>query len=274
MSAENRTAKALSLTEQKLLKTLSGRGQDLFTTRDAEQVLDKPNPSVRKLLHGLVKSRWLRRLEKGKYLIVPLSAGEDAHYTANELVIAAHLIMPYYVSYWTALSHYAYTEQPTRTVYIATPKRRKPLEWRGVTYRFVTLAQHKFFGHARVWIGDQAVEIATREKTLVDGLDHPEFCGGIVQVARGLWRGRDETDLAKVCDDARRMKNRAIVKRLGYLLERLDLGSVDLRASLAAQRSKGYTVLDPLSPREGKHNARWRLLVNLSDADLLSWKET
>ena len=64
-------------------------------------MLSKSNPTVRKLLHGLVKSRWLHRLQTGKYLIIPLSAGADAHYTINELVIAAHLVTPYYISYWT-----------------------------------------------------------------------------------------------------------------------------------------------------------------------------
>lgn len=146
--------------------------------------------------------------------------------------------------------------------------------WSGVTYRFVTLAPHKFFGHTRAWVGDQAVEIATREKTIIDGLDHPEWCGGIIQLARGLWRGRSEIDLTQVCRDARRMKNGAIFKRLGYLLERLNLGSEELRDRLAKDVSEGYSLLDPLSPHAGKHLARWHLVVNVADDDLLGWRET
>ena len=268
------TPKTLNPTEAQLLTTLSGRGQDIFTTREAEEVLQKPNGMVRKLLHGLVKRRWLQRLEKGKYLIVPLSAGTDSHYTENELVIASHLIAPYYISYWTALSHYGLTEQPTRTVYIATTKRRQPLSLHGVNYRFITLTQKKFFGHTRAWIGDKPMEMADHAKTIVDGLDHPELCGGIIEIAKGLWRGREEMDWKQLGAYSERMGNGAVIKRLGYLLDVMGLGPSDLRDRLQKKLSAGYAVLDPLSAREGTHNSRWRVYVNVSAQDLVAWRET
>ena len=274
MSTETIISKTLGTTEANLLTTLSGRGQDIFTTRDAERVLRRPNAAVRKILHGLAKRRWLQRLEKGKYLIVPLSAGSDSHYTENELVIAAHLIAPYYVSYWTALSYYGLTEQPARTVYVATPKRRHSLTLHGVTYRFVTLTRQKFFGHTRVWVGDKAVEMADRTKTIVDGLDHPELCGGIVEVAKGLWHSRDEMDWKRLTTYAERMGNGAILKRLVYLLDIFDLGSVTLRERLQKKLSAGYVVLDPVSPRNGSHNAHWRLVINVDTDALTRWRET
>ena len=274
MQAQTITPKTLNSTESHLLTTLSGRGQDIFTTREAEGVLQKPNGAVRKVLHGLVKRHWLQRLEKGKYLIVPLSAGADSHYTENELVIASHLIAPYYVSYWTAFSHYGLTEQPTRTVYIATTKRRPPLLLHGVNYRFVALAQRKFFGHFRVWLGDKPVEMADRAKTIVDGLDHPELCGGIIEIAKGLWRGRHEMDWKQLGVYAERMGNGAVLKRLGYLLDVIELGPLNLRDRLHKKLSAGYAVLDPFAPRKGTYNARWRVFVNVSEQDLMAWRET
>ncbi len=274
MHAEIITPKRLSPTEAQLLTTLSGRGQDIFTVRDAEQVLHKANPAVRKLLHGLAKRRWLQRLEKGKYLIIPLSAGADSHYTENELVIAAHLITPYYISYWTALSHYGLTEQPTRTVYVATPKRRLPLELHGVTYRFITLTRKKFFGYARVWVSDKHVQMADRAKTLVDCLDHPEFCGGVIEIAKGLWRSRDQLDWKQLLTHAERMGNGAVLKRLGYLLETLGIGPGSVRERLQRKKSAGYVLLDPLAPHTGIHNARWRLLINVDPTELVDWRET
>ncbi len=119
--------KTLNALDAKLLATLSKQGHNIFTSRMAAEVLDQPPPAVRKRLHRLTQNRWLMRLEKGKYLIVPLSSGLDGHYTENGLVIASHLIAPYYITYRTALSFYGYTEQPSRTVYIATCKRKSPL---------------------------------------------------------------------------------------------------------------------------------------------------
>ncbi len=280
MATQSITPKTLGPSEARLLTTLSGRGQDIFGVQDAERVLRKPNAAVRKLLHGLTKRRWLQRIEKGKYLIVPLSAGADGHYAENELVVAAHLIAPYYISYWTALSHYGLTEQPSRTVYIATTQRRQSLTLHGVTYRCITLTRRKFFGHTRVWVGAKVVEMADRTKVIVDGLDHPELCGGIIEVAKGLWHSRNEMDWKQLETYATRMGNRAIHKRLGYLLEILDLdpknpkGTFSLRERLQRKLSAGYVILDPLSPRTGTHNARWRLVINVDRDTLTRWRET
>jgi predicted transcriptional regulator of viral defense system len=198
----------------------------------------------------------------------------EGHHTENELIIASHLISPYYISYWTALSYYSYTDQPSHTIYIATTKQKRPVTIHGLTYRFIQLQRQKFFGHTQVWIGEKKVSIAEKEKAIVDTLDHPELSGGIVQVVKGLWRGREELDLDKLVADALRMNNRAIVKRLGYLLQRLGLGTEQHFAKLEKKLSTGYAVLDPLSPRQGRHDARWRVLVNVADDELLNWKET
>ncbi len=61
--------------------------------------------------------------------------------------------------------------------------------------------------------------MADREKTIVDGLDHPEHAGSIIEVRKALWRGRAELDFERLVDYSLRMKNRAIIKRLGFLLE-------------------------------------------------------
>jgi predicted transcriptional regulator of viral defense system len=59
------------------------------------------------------------------------------------------------------------------------------------------------------------------------------------------------------------MKNNTILKRLGYILEASALldryGNLFRRFS----PSKGYPAFDPLSPKKGKFNSRWGLLINL-----------
>jgi len=55
MTTETIPPKTLSATEAQLLTTLSGRGQDIFGVREAEQVLGKSNAAVRKILYALAK---------------------------------------------------------------------------------------------------------------------------------------------------------------------------------------------------------------------------
>lgn len=266
--------RSLSGADARLLTTLSERGHEIFTTKMAAEILGQTSLAVRKRLHHLVRRRWLQRLEKGKYLVVPLSAGMAGHHTENELIIASHLVSPSYISYWTALSYYGYTDQPSRTIYIATTKQKRPVTIHGLTYRFIQLQRRKFFGHTPVWIGEKRVNMAEKEKALVDALDHPEFSGGVIQVVKGLWRGREELDLSKLVNDALRMSNRAIAKRLGFLLQRLELGSEQHFAKLQKKLSAGYAVLDPLSPQQGRHDAQWQVIVNVSNDELLNWRET
>jgi len=266
--------RSLSGTDARLLTRLSETGHDIFTTQMAAKILGQSSFDVRKRLHYLVQRRWLQRLEKGKYLIVPLSAGMEGRHTENELIIASHLVSPYYISYWTALSYYGYTEQPSRTVYIATTKQKRLVTIHGLTYRFVQLPPRKFFGHAPVWIGDKRVNLANKEKVIVDALDHPELAGGIVQVVKALWRGREELNLNQLVDAALRMGNRAITKRLGYLLQQIEIGTEQHFAKIARSLSAGYATLDPLSPKQGRHNAQWRVVVNVPEDELLVWRET
>jgi len=68
---------------------------------------------------------------------------------------------------------------------------------------------------------------------------------------------------------AERMGNTAIIKRLGYLIESLDL-DVDLEviSKLREMISQGMSALDPTRPKKGIYNTRWNLLLNISEETL------
>jgi predicted transcriptional regulator of viral defense system len=268
------TRQTLNTTDTYLLTALSQQGQDVFTSHQAAAVLGCTPAEIRKRLHYLVKKGWLRRLEKGKYLILPLSAGPTGEYTLDEWVVAAHLVDPYYISYWSALRYYGYSEQAGLAIYLITTRRKQPLKVGGVVYRFITVQPYKLFGAQRIWLDGQAVYMAEREKALVDCLDRLDLCGGVVEAAKAVWRGRNEMDWSKVHAYGRQMGNSAILKRLGFLLELFELGNPDLLASMQGALGAGYSALDTLFPAEGRHNSRWRLIVNLPERELLEWRES
>ena len=124
-------------------------------------------------------------------------------------------------------------------------------------------------------VGEQQVNVAEPEKAVVDCLDHPEYAGGLVETAKGLWVGTEEgrLDVEVLTLYAERMGNRTIFKRLGYLVETLEL-PVEETTIEGWQRmtSSGYSILDPLSGRGGKYNSRWQLKVNLNKGELLDWR--
>jgi predicted transcriptional regulator of viral defense system len=58
------------------------------------------------------------------------------------------------------------------------------------------------------------------------------------------------------------MGNNTILKRLGYILHVTGLLDQYADQSRGFRPSAGFTKLDPLSPRSGKHDTHWGLLVN------------
>jgi len=274
---DRRDIKTLGNTEARLLLTLASQDKQVFTTADAHAVANGARHRVNKMLARLSDKRWVLRLQRGLYLILPFEAGVEGTYSVHPFRIVPHLMTPYAIAYWTALQHYGYTEQIPGVVFVATtcghPSTTLTIEELGLTYRFVTLAPHKFFGLHRIWIEGQEVAITDRAKTVVDCLDHPEHCGGIIEAAKGLYESLTQADVSPslLTDYAARMKNRAIFKRLGYLTELLDLpvdGEIERwQASLSA----GYSRLDPLAGDHGPYNSRWQLRLNRTPADLTDW---
>lgn len=244
-----------------LLKALSGEGRLLFTTKDAEHLL---GPDARMTLHRLARKKWVLPLRRGLYALVPLAVGvkgADA-FVVHNFVIASLLVEPYYIGYWSALNHHGLTEQIPRTTFVATTRARHPVEVLDAEYRFVKLNARKFFGWQEIEIEGSNVLVSTPEKTIVDCLDMPEHCGGVEQVARAIFFSHGEIDMVEVVRCARRAGNRTVLKRLGYILEATGLLERYPKLFVDFRPSAGYPKLDTLSPAKGRHDGRWKLLIN------------
>ena len=87
-------------------------------------------------------------------------------------------------------------EQTPFTVFVATILRISNINIHGVDYKFVTINKTKLFGTKSQMIVRQKIVISEKEKTIVDALDHPEYCGGIEEVAKCLWNAKDDADIS------------------------------------------------------------------------------
>jgi len=272
MTQNDRT---LGKTGSDLLTEMTRQRKRIFTFKDAAIAYGSGGQSLRGLLSTLVKRGWLQRVEKGKYLILPFEAGREREWTEHEFIIASYLIQPYYIGFRSALNYYGYTEQVSRTVFIASTRRKlkASLEISGVTYRFVSISERKFFGYKQTSIDGYQVDISEPEKTIVDCLDQLRYCGGISEVVKALWYGRDEFDFVKMAEYSRRNGNRAASQRLGYLIEALDFKADKAIDILLQSISRRYAYLDSLSDSKGKYMDRWKIIVNVPDYELLQWKE-
>ncbi|RNJ22631.1 type IV toxin-antitoxin system AbiEi family antitoxin domain-containing protein [Halosegnis longus] len=258
----------LSTRESRLLARLAGAGHQIISVDDIETTLEVPPNTAREIASRLTEKGWLDRLFPGTYLIVPLTAGEEAVYTTHEYLIAAHVAEPMYIGYYSALSHHGLTEQVPRTVYVVTPTRAQSREIHGVPYRVTTVTERKFFGFEPTSIEGTTVQVSNLEKTLVDCADHPEFCGGLRELATAM-RTADERgcDWDTVGDYLERLDNGAATKRIVYLADQLGI-DLPAREELVASFTSGYSPLDPTRPDTGSTDSTYRLRINVEPATL------
>lgn len=84
--------------------------------------------------------------------------------------------------------------------------------------------------------------IADQEKTLIDCIDKQQYAGGISEVAKGLWEAKKEIDFEKLIEYAIKMENKSLLKRLGYLLDLLNLykNNIEIGRSLKIYKKMNY----------------------------------
>ena len=110
--------------------------------------------------------------------------------------------------------------------------------------------------------------ISDVERTIIDGLRHSVFVGGITEVAKGLWMKRDVLKVERLLDYAQRLGIGAVVRRLGYLLEHFGIANALTLEPLRGTLTATYQRLEPLLPAEGAFLSRWRLQLNVTPEEL------
>jgi len=246
-------------------------GKVIFTIDDASNVYGRERDKTINFLSDLTKRGLLARIKSGVYLI--LQVGQENAQLSNWPVIAHELAgshTDYFISHYSAMRLHGMTTHPLLDVYISMSKRCGAKKIGDITYHFVYVKPENFWGHAAHWATKQdKVYVSDIERTLLDGLDRPDLCGGIKEIIRGIWIKHKEIDMKKLVQYATRFHTKAVVKRLGFILELFDFG-VDYTALLAESitSAKDYIFLDPNGPKEGKCSNHWRVRVNMNIAEL------
>lgn len=252
-----------------LVRRLAAAGNRIFTTTKAREFGPEVGLSegyIRQALYHLAKSGWVVRLHNGLYAISPTVPGVTP---AHEFEIAMALVEPAAISHWSAMHHHGLTEQAPRTVFVlttagsSTPASRTKSEYRigDTVYRFIKVRPERFFGTEKVWIGEGRVIVTDLERTLIDGLLMPEYCGDFSEVLHAFDVAIEKIDLERIIDYALNL-DAATAKRLGWVLEKQGY-ALDRLAPLANVPIKGYRILDPTGPRKGPCNRYWMIQENL-----------
>ena len=261
--------KGLGKKESLLVSSFARDDKLIFTTEEAKALIGQ---NAKNTIYNLVKKKWILQLKKGLYIIVPLDIGVKGadSFIMHNFIIASKLAEHYYIGYWSALNHYGFSDQIPASTFIATPQAKKGLKIIDASYIFVQVSESRFFGISEIEIESEKIRISDKNKTIADCLDHPGHGGGIDEIARSIYFSIEEIDIKKIVKYAQKMGNIAIIKRLGYILDTCGLIEQYRTIFDKIELSKGYSLFDPISPKKGRHDKNWILLIN-RDIDPERW---
>lgn len=214
----------------------------------------------------MVRRGLLMRLKKGLYCLIPYEKDPeifmpDWHLLAEPLTKGTE----HYIGYYSALQIHNLIIQPSLKEQIVVAKQLRPtqIEIKGVPFQFIYHNSEHFFGAKKIWVDSfHKVISSDLEKTFIDCLFKPDYAGGIVEIARALYISKDKIKFSKLLECAEKFNSQAVIKRLGFLLETLNINT-DITEKLQELKTASYVVLDTELPKQGKRISRWSIQQNL-----------
>lgn len=267
----NTPFKTLGPRSAQLLTELHEQRRTTFTLSDVKAITNLSASSARNLVHKAQQRGLVTRLKPGLYNLVPFELGRATEHIESPYLIAREVAgnASYFLSHGTALELHRMVTQPNFTIHVSCTRRIRRQTIGGYEYRFILVTETQMFGMAKHWVTkEQSVMISDMERTIIDSLRRPDLAGGIADIAKGLWMKRDSLNAKRLIDYALRLEVGAVLRRLGYLLERYGMADETTLQPLRNKLSATYQRLDPVLPQEGTFLSRWRLRLNVSPEEL------
>lgn len=276
-------AKTLGPLSARLILTLYERKRPIFYLTEAAEILGDED-SARRLLARLVRRAIVTRLKPGIYRLVPFELGFAREYLGNPYLVARELALRgdsakdkqgYYLSHGSAFDLHQMVTQPQFVVYVSSPRLIRGSMIQGTEFKFVRCKPKDMFGITELWIDkSEEVLVSDLERTLLDGLKQPAYCGGISEVAKGFSMKYSQINPKKLVEYALKLGIGSVFRRLGFVMELYKIGSQDEVNILNSNLTASYSLLDPNLPSEGQHISKWKLKLNVSPDELLAIRGT
>lgn len=220
----------------------------LFTLNDFVKLTGKKVQDARNYLYRLQKEGLVFRVERGKYTVFD-----------DPMIFSSHIIVPSYISFWTAIRLYNLTEQLPSDIMIATTRPKKGIIFQGARIRFFK-TKH-LWGYSKQRHGSFDIFVADREKCVIDCMliKNTPFD----EVAKAI--RQKEVDKRKLAEYALKTGSKALMKRLGFMLRKISGFHAE---GLIKHLDNNYIALDWSHGKKGKKDRAWKIVINRSLDDI------
>ena len=169
--------------------------------------------TVNNSLISLKKKNLITGIKKNYYVLT-------SKIPENIFKIAATIVSPAYISFWTASSYYGFTEQQVRMVQLVSTKQYPScIKVGNFAVEVTTYKSENFYGYHQV----NKFPLVEKEKLIIDFLYKPEKNGGMVEVRKCLQNAWPQINEKKLLVYLKKFNNKSLFARLGYLLKELKI---------------------------------------------------
>lgn len=185
---------------------------EVFNLEDAKKVVGNVK-NAKVILNSYVKKGLVKRVRRDLYCTVNL---ENRNILADRYLIASKINDNAYLTYHSAFEVHGLSHQVSFVVYVASESKISDFEFEGVLYKYVGKGIKSGVTSYRL---NENIRLTDLERTVVDALDRPGYCGGpheldeILKICSAL----DEAKLLKYLEE---YDKKVLYKKAGYFLER------------------------------------------------------
>ncbi|RLI92449.1 MAG: hypothetical protein DRO89_02115 [Candidatus Altiarchaeales archaeon] len=220
----------------------------VFTLKTVADIIEKDRNYAKLVVYRLKNDRLILEIEKNRYTL-----------QKDPLIVASNIIWPSYISCWSALRYYNLTEQLPQVISVMTTRARRKREiiFNNTRIVFTKIKPKYFFGYRKERHGDFNIFIAEKEKALIDSALFKKI--SFSEIGDIIKDNIATINVNLLVDYLIKIRNKALIKRFGFLLEDLGIDTYD--------RVKGfldykYIPLDYALAAEGKKDKKWRVIKN------------
>ena len=171
------------------IQEIAKAGLRVFEKSDIETIFTNLELSpnyIKRMLRQMVESQQLISLGKGLYALPAefLSGGPPHPYE-----IALKIAKIGAISHRSAMAYHDLTDQSLFRIYVTVPRKAganlsqtKDYQLHNTRYCLIRVAPEHYWGTQQVFMGESRIEVTNLEKTLIDGLQNPNYCGGFRDV--------------------------------------------------------------------------------------------
>lgn len=220
----------------------------VFNIKKVKEIINKNDKYTKLVIHRMKKEKLITKIEKNKY-----TCQKDI------LVVASNIIWPSYISCWSALRYHNLTEQLPENIFIVTTKAKKKniITINSNKIIFIKVIPRYFFGYNKEIYNNFEIFVADKEKAIIDSVllkkvSFSEICGIIKS-------NKEEINFNILIEYLIKIKNKAIIKRFGFLLYYIGIDTKKLEELIDSK----YIVLDYSLKLKGKKNKKWKVIENV-----------